>query len=232
MRRLLEHGVSIFDITHIFFSHFHPDHTGELATFLFANKYPDETRRQKPLTIAGGIGFRSFFNRLETVYGDWIRLQPQLFNILELYPTGNNRLNIQDIALSFASVEHRPESLAYRLDFPDGISVVYSGDTDFSEKLIGLAEQAGVLICESALPDERKAPGHLTPSLAGELARRARVHMLVLTHFYPECEKVDIASQCRKTYNGLLFLAEDLWQIPLTLLNRHPRNDEILPGKS
>ncbi|MBW1822481.1 MAG: ribonuclease Z, partial [Deltaproteobacteria bacterium] len=41
MRRLLEAGITIFDISFIFYSHLHPDHTGELVTFLFATKYPD-----------------------------------------------------------------------------------------------------------------------------------------------------------------------------------------------
>ena len=39
MRRLLEAGTTIFDISHLFYSHLHPDHTGELVSFIFANKY-------------------------------------------------------------------------------------------------------------------------------------------------------------------------------------------------
>ncbi len=58
-----------------------------------------------------------------------------------------------------------------------------------------------------------KVPGHLTPSLAGRIATQAGVKKLVLTHFYPECEQVDIAKQCRKTYQGPLELAEDLKEI-------------------
>ena len=41
MRRLLETGKTIFDLSHIIYSHFHPDHTGELVPILFATKYPD-----------------------------------------------------------------------------------------------------------------------------------------------------------------------------------------------
>ena len=48
MRRILEAGVEIFDITYIFFSHFHPDHTGELVSFLFASKYPESRARKLP----------------------------------------------------------------------------------------------------------------------------------------------------------------------------------------
>jgi ribonuclease BN (tRNA processing enzyme) len=56
MRRLLEAQTTIFDITHIFYSHFHPDHSGEFGPFIFATKYPDSSRRKIPLTVAGGRG--------------------------------------------------------------------------------------------------------------------------------------------------------------------------------
>ena len=74
MRRLLEAGSEIFDVTHVLLSHFHPDHTGELASFLFSNKYPDGARREKTLAIVGGPGFEDFFRALTGVYGDWIQL--------------------------------------------------------------------------------------------------------------------------------------------------------------
>ncbi len=51
--------------------------------------------------------------------------------------------------------------------------------------------------------------------MAGEIATRANVRKLVLTHFYPECDQVDIKKQCRKTYSGPLLLAEDLMKIEL-----------------
>ena len=41
MRRLLEAGTIISEISHLFFSHLHPDHTGEFVPFLFATKYPE-----------------------------------------------------------------------------------------------------------------------------------------------------------------------------------------------
>jgi ribonuclease BN (tRNA processing enzyme) len=112
-----------------------------------------------------------------------------------------------------APVEHNEESLAYRITSAGGDSVVYSGDTGFSENLITLAKKADLLICESALPDDTGVEGHLTPSLAGEIATRAGVGKLVLTHFYPECDRVDIEQECRKTYSGALALAEDLMRI-------------------
>ena len=93
---------------------------------------------------------------------------------------------------------------------------MYSGDTDYSESLIELAKDADLLICESAVPDSLQIKGHLTPSMAGEMAARAGVGKLVLTHFYPDCDDVDIEQECRKTYSGPLLLAEDLMEIAVT----------------
>ena len=55
--------------------------------------------------------------------------------------------------------------------------------------------------------------GHLTPSLAGKIATMANVRKLLLTHFYPECDEVDIAKECRKTYSGELILAENFMTV-------------------
>ncbi len=213
MHRLLEAETKIFDISYIFYSHFHPDHTGELAPFIFATKYSDENQRQTPLVIVGGTGITSLYEKLKSVYGQWIELKPGLLNIVELDNNSYDTRRFDDFTVESVPVEHNEESIAYKITSPGGISVVYSGDTDFSENLIKLAKDVDLLICESALPDELKIKGHLTPSLAGEIATRANVRKLILTHLYPECDLVDIEKQCRKTYSGALALAEDLMKI-------------------
>ena len=215
MHKLLENRVEIYDVSFVFYSHFHPDHTAELVPFLFANKYPDGSRRKIPLTLMAGKGFAKFYDNLKNVYGHWIELAPDLLTIVELDNTGHDMREFDDFKVESLPVEHNPESIAYRITSSGGISMVYSGDTDFSENLVTLSKDADLLICESALPDELKVKGHLTPSLAGEIADRANVRKLVLTHFYPECDQVDIEKECRKTYSGPLLLAEDLMQINL-----------------
>lgn len=213
MRRLLEAGITIFDISFIFYSHFHPDHTGELVSFLFATKYSGGNSRETPLTIVAGKGFSEFYNGLKSVYDKWIELAPGLLNIVELDIKTFDSRRFDNFTVESIPVKHNVESIGYKITGPGGRSVVYSGDTDFSENLVTIARDADIFICESALPDELKAEGHLTPSLAGEIAARANVRKLVLTHFYPECDQVDIEKQCRKTYSGPLVLAKDLMQI-------------------
>ena len=215
LRRLIEAGIEIFDVSFIFYSHFHPDHTGELVPFLFSNKYPDGKRRKIPLTLVAGRGFAEFYGNLKKVYGSWIELTPGFLNIIELDNNARNMSRFGDFQVESIPVDHNEESIAYKITGSGGKSVVYSGDTDFSDNLVALSKDADLLICESALPDELKAKGHLTPSLAGEIAARANVRNLLLTHFYPECDLVDIEKQCRKTYDGPLLLAEDLMTIEI-----------------
>jgi ribonuclease BN (tRNA processing enzyme) len=210
MRRLLEAGVRVYELSHVCISHFHPDHTGELAPLIFANKYPDASLRRNPLTLIGGPGFKDFMVRLEGVYGMWIKLDAGMLKLREALPDGSFCCKGEDWTLETMAVRHNPESVAYRLHIDQGPSVVYSGDTDYSEDLVTLARDTDLLICEAARPDEYPVAGHLTPSLAGRVATEAGARQLLLTHFYPDCEDVDLKAQCRRTFAGPLILARDL----------------------
>lgn len=210
IRRLLEYRVSIFDITHLAFSHFHPDHTAEWVPFIFATKYPDGSQRKKQLSVMGGEGLKNFYKGLQGAYGDWIVLPNEQMTLREFDVTVGETAKFDDFKLTVRPTCHRPESLAFRIEDQSGHTVVYSGDTDECDALVDLAQDADLLICESAMPDQLKVPGHLTPGLAGRTARKANARRLVLTHLYPPCDDVDIVKQARKAYKGEIFAAEDL----------------------
>lgn len=216
MRRLLEAGVTIGEISHLFFSHLHPDHTGELASFLFASKYPGERRRRGRLRITAAEGFMYFYERLEEVYGQWIELEEGIVDIFEMSRSRSDFMQLGYADLHTLPLVHTENSIGYRLTMPDGTAIVYTGDTDYCKNVVRLAMNADLLICESALPDEMKVDGHLTPSLAGRIASEAQVKALLLTHFYPECDDVNIEIQCRETYGGRLLCAEDLMRVEIT----------------
>jgi len=215
MRRLLEAGVSIFDVSTIFLSHFHPDHSGELASFLFSLKYPAPSRFSKPLTIIAGAGFNDFYRNLKAVYGSWIEFPEDRLTIVEMNTTAEDRYVTPTFTVVSCPVAHRPESVAFRIVDARGRSMVYSGDTDYCDSLVGLARGADLFVCESAFPDDQKVAGHLTPSLAGKIASQAAVKRLMLIHFYPACDAVDIENQCRTTYNGPILLARDLLTVAI-----------------
>jgi ribonuclease BN (tRNA processing enzyme) len=209
-RRLLEAGVYLNQLDFIFYSHFHPDHISELTSILFALKYSG-LKQIKPLHIIAGTGFLEFYDRLKHVYGHWIELDTLILNEMNTF-TPDHR-SFDDFDVNSIPTKHNPESLSYRFTSKAGASVVYSGDTDKCQQLVQISKNADLFICESSMPDGHKVDGHLTPSLAGQIASEARVSRLVLTHLYPECDTVDIEKQCRNTFSGTLWLAQDLMRI-------------------
>jgi ribonuclease BN (tRNA processing enzyme) len=213
MRRLLEAGFSISQVSHIFLSHLHPDHTGELVSFLFATKYPPSYQRRSPFYLIGARGLKNFYDGLLKVYGHWIALEPGLMNLMELENNGQDQYADEAFTVDTMPMVHIESSIGFRVTAIGGTSVAFTGDTDFCENAVALAKEADLFICESALPDAMKVDGHLTPSLAGRIAAEAKVKRLLLTHFYPECDSFDIEAECRKTYNGPLLLAHDLMTV-------------------
>jgi len=209
-RRLLEAGVYLNELNYIFYSHFHPDHISEMISILFALKYSG-LKRNKSLHIIAGTGFLLFYERLKTVFGHWIELDTLILDEMNTFTPDHRAFDSFDV--NTIPTNHNPESLSYRFTSKAGSSVVYSGDTDECQNLVNIAKNADLFICESAMPDGHKIAGHLTPSLAGKIASEASVKKLVLTHFYPECITVDIEKQCRHTYSGPLWLAQDLMQL-------------------
>jgi ribonuclease BN (tRNA processing enzyme) len=91
MRRLLEAGFTISQVSHIFYSHLHPDHTGEFVSFLFATKYPQTYRRRAPFRIIGSRGLHNFYDGRRAVYKEWIELEPGLMNLIEMDTDGRDQ---------------------------------------------------------------------------------------------------------------------------------------------
>jgi len=212
MRRLLEAGHILTDVTHLFISHTHLDHVGEFASFLFSTKYGGFFSKRTPFTVIAARGFASFMTKNDAIYGRWIDMEGML-SIVECDNEDRNHRSFSDFDCISFPMNHIDSSVGFRITTAEGISVAYTGDTDYCDAAVALAADCDILVCECAFPDDMKREGHLTPSLAGTIAVRSRARHLVLTHFYPECETVDIAAECRKTYQGKLTLAEDMMEI-------------------
>ena len=129
-----------------------------------------------------------------------------LLQVQELNPEGADQASWEGLTIKSAPVNHIHGSLAYRVEAA-GRSLVYSGDTDVSDSLVDLARGADLLILECANPF--KVPGHLTPEEAGVLAARAGVARLMLTHFYPPCDEVDVTALAAGEFHGEIIRAED-----------------------
>jgi len=214
VRQLAIAGLKYQDIDYIVISHFHPDHTADLIHFFFATRYPPVLEERKPFTIVAPKGFDQFLELLKKPYGRWLDLPERLMSTEELKTGAEDSREFGGFKLSSAPVNHTPQSLGYRIEDNSGKSIAYSGDTGYCEGIVELARDADLLILESSFPNDEAIAGHLTPSEAGDIATRAGVKKLLLTHFYPEILTTDIEAQCRKTYQGDLVLATDFMSLP------------------
>lgn len=208
--KLEQIGINYLEIDHIFFSHIHPDHTGDLVPFLFATKYSHFKERKKPLYLWGGKGFARFFDSLKKAYGHWI--EPENLNIDELKGGSGT---FDDFKIAATKVPHIESSQAYKIE-SEGKILVYSGDTDYSDSLINLAVNADLLVIECTLANESlKMKGHLTPNEVIKTINEAKPKKVVITHLYPECNDEKVVETIRKNVNAEVIEAQDLLEVEI-----------------
>jgi ribonuclease BN (tRNA processing enzyme) len=206
LRSLVRLGLDFSAIDVMALTHLHPDHVGDLVPFLFATRYSLGYTRQKPFTLLAARGFARFHRGLHEAFGEWVSPPPGLMNVKELAPEAPDAWQDGDLVIRSGPTNHTAGSLAFRVE-AEGRSVVYSGDTDESDSLVELARGADLLVLECSNPF--KVPGHLTPGEAGRLAARAGAARLLLTHFYPPCDEVDVVALAAREFPGEVIRAED-----------------------
>ena len=122
-------------------------------------------------------------------------------------------------------------AMGYRVDYL-GRSVVFSGDTRFSENLVRFAEGTDVIIHEVGAAREEllaKSEGewliiahHTTPEAAGIVFDRVNPRLAVYSHYVlrgdseiPAPSLDDVVASTRTNYDGALELGEDLMRIEI-----------------
>ena len=211
LRKMLEVGITYHGVDLLLYTHLHPDHTADLVPLLFACKYAGEPR-VKDLWCVGGPGFRSHFDHIAKIYGPWITSR---FFRLTVEEMTEKPLLFRGITLLSQPVAHMTGSIAYRFDFGKGGSLAVSGDTDYCPSLLDLASEVDLLVLECSFPEGKKVEGHLTPTLAGKIAKETHCKRLCLTHLYPNCDPPDVLARCREVFHGEIILGEDLMEIVL-----------------
>jgi ribonuclease BN (tRNA processing enzyme) len=212
-RRLSELGLDWPGITHVALTHFHIDHHGDLPTLIFAWKYGQLPPRAQPLTVYGPAGTRALLERLAAAYGDWVLAPGFALTVQEIAPGEAISLS-PATRLTARKVPHTTESVAYSIEH-GGCRLVYTGDTGPDESLADWAKGCDLLVCECSLPASMAIKEHLTPEQCAQLAARAEPRHVVLTHFYPPVERIDIRAAMAAHYPGPVTLGRDGWHIEI-----------------
>jgi ribonuclease BN (tRNA processing enzyme) len=211
VHRMAQLGVAWSDITHVALTHFHTDHIADLPLLVMGWRWGQLPARTAPVTLYGPSGTGALLERMAAVYGAWLLAPGFPLTVRDLTPDEIVRLT-DEVTLQPHPVPHTAESMAYSIT-EGARRLVYTGDTGESEALGAWAQGCDLLVAECSLPDARAIRDHLTPRQAGALAAHAQARRLVLTHFYPPVESVDIRGEVAEHYAGPTVLATDGWSI-------------------
>jgi ribonuclease BN (tRNA processing enzyme) len=192
-------------------SHVHGDHFLDLVPLCYGLRY-GKIRGGKPLPVYVPPGCSRFLSDFARVLNG----EPDFFSgtfELHEYPT-EAAFTIGSITFRAHRVQHYIASHALHCDV--GAGFVFSGDSAPCDELVNAARGAATLLCEAALTDRSDdAPnpaerGHLTPGEAAQVAERAGVRRLILTHFRTDIQGYEsVAAEARAHFSGQLTLARE-----------------------
>lgn len=181
----------------IWVSHFHLDHCGGLAPFLFGIKHAVETlERTKPLKIFGPVGLPQLIDKFDSAANYGLLEQRFPVRVIEVEPL--EQIEIFDcVETTFAKTPHTPESLAMHVRDGDD-TLVFTADTGPDVSLAALANGVDIFILECSFFRNKPVEKHLELAEAIHLIRRAKPKRAMLTHFYPEWDDVDFETEVKR----------------------------------
>ncbi len=134
-------------VSTIFISHFHGDHFGGIPFFILDAQLVQ--KRRDPITIVGPIGLKErVIEVMEALFKGSSSVSYDFdINYEEVPDMEIKKINSIDVA--YFPVIHSPESNPHGLRVSmNGKVLAYSGDTEWTETLIPLAEDADLFIVE------------------------------------------------------------------------------------
>ena len=207
LHALDRHGLPWREMSHLFVSHFHVDHIGELASLFFAFKHAIRDARSAPFTLIGPHALDRVTGGLKQAFGDDLFTPKFPVEVLRAAP--GDRFEVgPDIYISVAKTPHTEESLAVRVE-SEGRSICYTGDTSYDDRLAEFFSGADLLISECSFRERKEGVAHLSIQDAARLAARAKVSRLVVTHFYFDVDEAEVEAELRKEFSGEVIVARD-----------------------
>ena len=239
-RQLVLAGVPLPRVRHIFITHHHSHHNADYGNLiLLAWEAGLRTRVDSwgppPLGRITDLFFQMNAADISARTADEGRVPLKPLVRAHELRDGGPVMQDASVRVTAAVVHHPPTvpAFAYRFDAVDR-SIVFSGDTTPSERLVTLARNADILVHEAlydaAAVDRHVASvpnasdlrrsilsHHTTAEEAGRIAAEARVEMLVLSHLVP-AEDPAITDEmwinaAGRHFDGRIVVGKDLMEL-------------------
>jgi ribonuclease BN (tRNA processing enzyme) len=194
-------GVEPLSIDAIALSHLHGDHFGALPFLIIDAQF---RRRTAPLTVAGPPGVQARVEAaMEVFFPGSTGVSPR-FAVEFVELRDGMKASLGGMTVTPFEVVHPSGAPAHALRVDDGERVLtYSGDTEWTDRLIDAARGADVFVCESLFWD-RAVKFHLDHATVRAHAAALGARRIVLTHMGPEmlARQAEAAFEC--AYDGFV----------------------------
>jgi ribonuclease BN (tRNA processing enzyme) len=205
IHRMAQEKLDWPELDSIWISHFHLDHVGGLAPFLFGIKHAPVTQsRTKPLRIFGAQGLRGLVTAFSDANNYGLLEQKFPVEVVEIEALEKFEIlsGIEAVAMS---TPHTDDSHAIHLR-ENETTFVYTADTGPSDALSAFARQVDLLLMECSFVRNKPVEKHLELVEAVHLIRKADPKQAVLTHLYPEWDDVDFQTELKELRPGVQIL--------------------------
>jgi ribonuclease BN (tRNA processing enzyme) len=208
------------DVDAVVISHLHADHFLDLVPFSYALTYAP---RQQPVPVDRWPGTdhparprlvapRGSTETFRRVVGAWGNddLIENAFRLEEYEPGAS--VDVNGLSFRFQEVPHFTETFAIDITSPNGGGrFTFGADCRPGEELVEIARDTDLLMVEATLPRPERTGirGHLTPSEAGDHAKRAGAHRVVLTHISDELDELWARREAEAAFGGSVVVARE-----------------------
>jgi ribonuclease BN (tRNA processing enzyme) len=179
----LQRHVGLDEVHAIWLSHLHPDHYVDVLAAW--NAYANNTELPRPQVF----GPPSWTSRMDVMLGR-PGASAQVFDTHEL--SAGFEVSIGPIVLRAYQMRHSVPTFGLRAEHGDRV-VAYSADSGPCDTLVELSKGADLLLVEAGALEPQEF--HCTPEEAAEVAVKAGVRRLVLTHLAPGLEPSNAAER-------------------------------------
>lgn len=243
VNRLLGAGSSPGQLTAVFLTHHHSDHTLGLQDIVLTRWVMDREDQLPPLPIVAPEGPATrLADRLTQIWDEDIAVRQEHTGRTAAprvdvvpFPTPEGIVEVwrgsagDDVVIKAGEVRHEPvlPAVGFRVETPDGI-IAITGDTLVCDEVAELAEGADVIIYEAlrfsvVTPDMPNAfirDYHADTVAIGAQVKELGVPTLILTHLIPppmnEADEQGFADDIRAGgFEGELIVARDLTSLTL-----------------
>lgn len=194
----LQRHIDMYDFDALLVTHLHGDHCFDACTYVVARRYTDKAPLPT-VPLYAPTGALDRFSRAYETNGD----EADLHDVYDEHVLTPGRLEIGPFQVTVDRMNHPVETYGVRLE-QGGRTFAYSADSGRSDRLVALARDADLFLCEASYNAGRENPPdlHLTGAEAGEHAARAGTGRLLLTHLTSWSEPERTLTEAKGTYDG------------------------------